>query len=80
LAGFDGKLRTVGVDLNDECAAAPPGRRHAYHFSVDMLSTPAGRAKSCSAYGAGFVNVPGTDACIKMGGYVTTEGAINRGR
>jgi hypothetical protein len=35
---------------------------------------PAARAKSCSIYGAGFVNVPGSDACIKIGGSVTIEG------
>jgi Porin subfamily len=32
-----------------------------------------GRTKSCSAFGAGFVQVPGTDACVKIGGFVTTE-------
>jgi hypothetical protein len=31
------------------------------------------RAKTCSIYGPGFVNVPGSDACIKIGGYVSTE-------
>lgn len=36
------------------------------------------RAKSCSAYGAGFVNVPGTNACIKVGGWVSVEGAASR--
>jgi hypothetical protein len=35
--------------------------------------------KSCSLYGAGFVNVPGTDACIKIGGYVTVEGTTKQG-
>jgi Porin subfamily len=30
--------------------------------------------QSCSAFGAGFVKVPGTDACIKVGGWVTMEG------
>lgn len=37
-------------------------------------SPAAARTKSCSAYGAGFVNVPGTDACIKIGGWVSVEG------
>lgn len=32
------------------------------------------QAKPCSAFGAGFVNVPGSDACIKIGGWVTVEG------
>jgi hypothetical protein len=35
--------------------------------------------KSCSLFGAGFVNVPGT-ACIKIGGYVTVEGTAKQGR
>ncbi len=36
-------------------------------------SPPSGRVKSCAAYGAGFVNVAGTDACVKIGGFVSTE-------
>jgi hypothetical protein len=36
--------------------------------------------KSCSAYGAGFVNIPGTDACVKVGGSVTVGGSVNQGR
>jgi len=36
--------------------------------------------KSRSAYGAGLVNIPRTDACIKIGGGVTVESGINRGR
>jgi Porin subfamily len=34
---------------------------------------PAAHEKSCSAYGAGFVNVPGTDTCIKVGGWVEIQ-------
>jgi porin-like protein len=37
-------------------------------------SPTAARLKSCGAYGAGFVNVPGTDTCIKIGGWVRAEG------
>ena len=29
--------------------------------------------KSCRAFGAGFVQLPGTDACVKIGGSVTTD-------
>jgi hypothetical protein len=32
-----------------------------------------GRVKTCDAYGAGFRNIPGTDACIKIGGGVTVD-------
>jgi hypothetical protein len=38
------------------------------------------RTKSCSAFGAGFVQLPGTDTCVKVGGFVTTESTVNRGR
>ena len=36
------------------------------------------RVKSCSAYGAGYVNIPGTDACVKVGGSVTVGGSVRR--
>jgi hypothetical protein len=29
--------------------------------------------KNCSAYGAGFVNVPGTDLCVKIGGWARAQ-------
>ena len=38
----------------------------------------AARVKACSAFGPGFVNVPGTDACVKIGGWVTVEGSVRR--
>src|SRR5437588_4640867 len=33
--------------------------------------------KICSLYGAGFYYIPGTDTCIKLGGYLRAEVAIN---
>jgi Porin subfamily len=35
--------------------------------------------KSCAAFGAGFVNVPGTDACVKIGGFVDTDASTSPG-
>lgn len=32
--------------------------------------------KICSLYGAGFYYIPGTDTCIKLGGYVRAETAL----
>ncbi len=32
--------------------------------------------KICSLYGAGFYYIPGTDTCIKLGGYLRVETAI----
>jgi hypothetical protein len=40
---------------------------------VTSKPQPAAHLKSCSKYGAGFVAMPGTDACIKIGGGVTAE-------
>ena len=34
--------------------------------------------KSCKEFGAGFVAVAGTDACVKIGGWVTVEGGTGR--
>jgi hypothetical protein len=36
--------------------------------------------KSCTEYGEGFVYVPGTDTCVKFGGYLRTDAVITRGR
>jgi len=35
--------------------------------------------KICSLYGAGFYYIPGTDICMKVGGYVRAEGFYNFG-
>ncbi|CAN5224036.1 porin [soil metagenome] len=35
--------------------------------------------KICSLYGAGFYYIPGTDTCIKLGGYVQADANINAG-
>jgi len=36
-------------------------------------SAPVEYVKVCSAYGAGFFFIPGTDTCLKVGGYVRIE-------
>jgi hypothetical protein len=36
-------------------------------------SRPTARVKTCDGYGAGFRNIPGTDACLKIGGGVTVD-------
>ena len=42
--------------------------------------TPAGRANPCSVYGEGFAYVPGSDTCVKVGGYVRSDTAVRLGR
>src|SRR5665647_769578 len=36
-------------------------------------AAPASYVKICDAYGAGFFYIPGTDTCIRLGGYVRAE-------
>ena len=36
-------------------------------------------ANSCSAYGAGFVRVEGSDTCMKIGGGVGIGGGVSAG-
>src|SRR6201995_4213710 len=35
--------------------------------------------KVCSLYGAGFWYIPGTDTCIKIGGYMRIDSTFNGG-
>src|ERR1700752_3855906 len=35
--------------------------------------------KVCSLYGAGFWYIPGTDTCIKIGGYLRVDTTFNGG-
>jgi hypothetical protein len=41
--------------------------------TVATKSRQTGQVKTCDAYGAGFRNIPGTDACLKIGGGVTVD-------
>ena len=36
-------------------------------------AAPATYVKICDAYGAGFFYIPGSDTCVKLGGYVRAE-------
>jgi len=51
---------------NPQPTGAPPA-------VAPTKSRPAAHVKTCRAYGAGFRNIPGTDACIKIGGGVTVD-------
>jgi hypothetical protein len=41
-------------------------------------TAPVKRMKSCSSYGDGFVYVPGTDTCVKAGGYLSIDAGGSR--
>ena len=40
---------------------------------------PVEYVKVCSLYGAGFYYIPGTDICLKIGGYLRAEADVNAG-
>jgi hypothetical protein len=70
-AGGNGERERRRADLN----RAKPSAKHP---APDAAKSPAAeRMKACSAYGAGFVQVPGSDACVKIGGFVTMEGTAH---
>jgi Porin subfamily len=59
------------IEPNSRPKSQPPG---------SAKPQPALRTKTCSAFGAGFVQLPGTDTCVKIGGFVTIDGGVNHGR
>jgi hypothetical protein len=59
------------IEPNSKPKSQPPG---------SAKPQPALRTKACSSFGAGFVQLPGTATCVKIGGYVTIEGGVNHGR
>src|SRR6187397_1650580 len=40
---------------------------------LPVKAKPVEYVKVCSLYGAGFYYIPGTDICVKIGGYVRAE-------
>ena len=46
---------------------------------LPVKAKPVQYVKICSLYGAGFWYIPGTDTCIKLGGWVRTEYVMNAG-
>jgi hypothetical protein len=46
---------------------------------LPVKAKPVEYVKVCSIYGAGFYYIPGTDTCVKVGGFVRAEWAYNAG-
>jgi len=44
---------------------------------LPVKAKPVEYVKVCSAYGAGFYYIPGTDICLRVGGYVFSDFEIN---
>ena len=46
---------------------------------LPVKAKPVEYVKVCSIYGVGFFYIPGTDTCIKIGGWVRAEVDFNAG-
>lgn len=58
-------------------AAALVASAGAQAADLPVKAKPVEYVKVCSVYGAGFYYVPGTDTCIKLGGFVRAEYNFN---
>jgi hypothetical protein len=47
---------------------------------MPVKAAPVQYVKICSLYGDGFYYIPGTDTCLKMGGYVRVQAEYNAGQ
>jgi hypothetical protein len=61
------------------CAAAFVVVGGAHAADLPLKAKPVEYVKICSIYGAGFFYIPGTDTCIKIGGWVRAEYAFQTG-
>lgn len=75
LAAPRGSAQTAAPTL-----VAPQAQSKTSRPVTPAKPTPAGRANPCSVYGEGFAYVPGSDTCVKVGGYVRLDTAVRLGR
>jgi porin-like protein len=66
-----GAIAQTLIEPNSKPKSQPPG---------SAKPQPGLRTKACSTFGAGFVQLPGTDTCVKIGGFITIDGGVNHGR
>ena len=60
-------------------AAALVAMSGAQAADLPIKAHPVEYVRICSLYGAGFFYIPGTDTCIKIGGYLRADYMINTG-
>ncbi|MGY3591777.1 hypothetical protein ACVIGB_008642 [Bradyrhizobium sp. USDA 4341] len=59
------------------CAAGLLACSGAHAADLPLKAKGVQYVKVCSLYGAGFYYVPGTDTCVKLGGYLRTDLVVN---
>ncbi|TCR93095.1 porin [Rhizobium sp. BK376] len=60
--------------LGSAAALAVVSGAHAADAVVAAEPEPLEYVRICDAYGAGYFYIPGTETCLKFGGYIRTEG------
>jgi hypothetical protein len=55
------------------CAAVLVAHAHGRAAELHGKTKPLAREKDCSAYGAGFRRLAGSDVCVKIGGWARAE-------
>src|SRR3981189_2956740 len=58
-------------------AAAPLAATGAQAADLPVKAKAVEYVRICSLYGAGFFYIPGTDTCIKLGGYLRVDTTFN---
>src|SRR4030095_9819003 len=61
------------------CAAGLVAGAGAQAADLPVKAKPVEYVKVCSIYGVGFFYIPGTDTCIKIGGWARPEPDFNAG-
>jgi hypothetical protein len=51
----------------------------AHAADMPVKAQPVQYVKICSVYGDGFYYIPGTDTCLKLGGYLRVQAEYNMG-
>ena len=59
------------------CAAGVIALKSAQAADLPVKAKPVQFVKLCNLYGAGFYYIPGTDTCIKIGGYLRAQVEAN---
>ena len=71
-ATLEGEMRKMkGLLLGGAAALATAASAQAADLPVK--AAPVEYVKICSLYGAGFFYIPGTDTCLKIGGYLRSD-------
>jgi hypothetical protein len=67
-------ITSTGVEAQTLTSPTPAPKTNPLHPGT----TKSQPTKACRTFGPGFVQVPGTEICVKIGSFVTVEGATGR--